>query len=54
MDDQLTNLQRLCDIILSKWTKIFDFQYLVESAPSGIKAGLKVKERSYLALAQCT
>jgi len=35
MDEQLTNLQQLCDAIMSVWTKISEecFQHLVESMP---------------------
>ncbi len=35
MDVQPTNLQQLCDAIMSIWTKISEeyFQHLVESAP---------------------
>ncbi len=45
MDVQLTNLQQLCDAIMSIWTKISEeyFQYLVESMPRRIKAVLKEK-----------
>ncbi len=45
MDVQLTNLQQLCDAIMSIWTKISEecFQHLVESMPRRIKAVLKAK-----------
>ncbi len=45
MDVQLTNLQKLCDAIMSIWTKISEecFQHLVESMPWRIKAVLKAK-----------
>ncbi len=46
MDVQPTNLQQLCDAIMSIWTKIFSeeyFQHLVESMPRRIKAVLKAK-----------
>ncbi len=45
MDVQPTNLQQLCDAIMSIWTKISDecFQHLVESMPRRIKAVLKVQ-----------
>ncbi len=45
MDVQLTNLQQLCDVIMSIWTKISEecFQHLVESMPRRIKAVLKAK-----------
>ncbi len=45
MDVQLTNLQQLCDAIMSIWTKISEegFQHLVESMPRIIKAVLKAK-----------
>ncbi len=45
MDVQLTNLQKLCDAIMSIWTKISEecFQQLVESMPRRIKAVLKTK-----------
>ncbi len=45
MDVQLTNLQQLCDVIMSIWTKISEecFQHLVESMPQRIKAVLKAK-----------
>ncbi len=43
MDVQTTNLQQLCDDIMSKWTKISEerFQQLVESMPRRIKEALK-------------
>ncbi len=45
MDVQTTNLQQLCDAIMSIWTKISEecFQHLVESMPLRIKAVLKAK-----------
>ncbi len=45
MDVQTTNLQQLCDAIMSIWTKISEecFQHLVESMPWRIKAVLKAK-----------
>ncbi len=45
MDVHLTNLQQLCDAIMSIWTKISEecFQHLVESMPRRIKAVLKAK-----------
>ncbi len=45
MDVQPTNLQQLCDPIMSKQTKISEecFQHLVESMPRIIKAVLKAK-----------
>ncbi len=45
MDVQPTNLQQLCDAIMSIWTKISEecFQHLVESMPQIIKAVLKAK-----------
>ncbi len=45
MDVQPTNLQQLCDAIMSIWTKISEecFQHLVESMPRRIKAVLKAK-----------
>ncbi len=45
MDVQPTNLQQLCDAIMSIWTKISEecFQHLVESMPQRIKAVLKAK-----------
>ncbi len=45
MDVQLTNLQQLCDAIMSTWTKISEecFQHLDESMPRIIKAVLKTK-----------
>ncbi len=45
MDVQLTNLQQLCDAIMSIWTKISEecFQHLVESMAWRIKAVLKKK-----------
>ncbi len=43
MDVQLTNIQQLCDAIVSIWTRISEecFQHLVESMPWRIKAVLK-------------
>ncbi len=45
MDVQPTNLQKLCDAIMSIWSKISEecFQHLVESMPRRIKAVLKAK-----------
>ncbi len=45
MDVQLTNLQKLCDAIMTICTKISEecFQHLVESMPWRIKAVLKKK-----------
>ncbi len=45
MDVQPTNLQQLCDAIMTIWTKISEeyFQNLVESMPRRIKAVLKAK-----------
>ncbi len=45
MDVQLTNLQQLCDAIMSIWTKVSEecFQHLVESMPRKIKEVLKAK-----------
>ncbi len=45
MDVQSTNLQQLCDAIMTIWTKISEecFQHLVESMPRRIKAVLKAK-----------
>ncbi len=45
MDVQPTNLQQLCDAIMSIWPKISEecFQHLVESMPRRIKAVLKAK-----------
>ncbi len=45
MDVQPTNLQQLCDDIMSIWTKISEesFQHIVESMPRRIKAVLKAK-----------
>ncbi len=45
MDVQTTNLQQLCDAIMTIWTKISEerFQHLVESMPRRIKAVLKTK-----------
>ncbi len=45
MDVQPTNLQQLCDAIISIWTKISEecFQHLVESMPRIIKSVLKAK-----------
>ncbi len=44
-DVQPTNLQQLCDAIMSIWTKVSEecFQHLVESMPRRIKAVLKAK-----------
>ncbi len=46
MDVQPTNLQQLCDAIMSIWTKISEecLQHLVESMPRRIKTVLKTKE----------
>ena len=40
-----TNLQQLCDAIISVWTKVSEkcFQNLVESVPRIIRAALKAK-----------
>ncbi len=45
MDVQPTNLQQLCDTIMSIWTKISEecFKHFVESMPPRIKAVLKAK-----------
>ncbi len=45
MDVQTTNLQQLCDAIMTIWTKISEecFQHLVESMPWRIKTVLKAK-----------
>ncbi len=45
MDVQTTNLQQLCDAIMTIWTKISEqcFQHLVESMPRRIKTALKTK-----------
>ncbi len=45
MDVHPTNLQKLCDAIISIWTKISEecFKHLVESMPRRIKAVLKEK-----------
>ncbi len=45
MDVQTTNLQQLCDAIMSIWTKISEecFQHLVESTPRRTKEVLKAK-----------
>ncbi len=45
MDVQPTNLQQLCDAIMSIWTKISEecFQHIVESKPRRINTVLKVK-----------
>ncbi len=45
MDVQPTNLQQLCDAIMSIWTKISQecFQHLVESMPQRIKTDLNAK-----------
>ncbi len=50
MDVQPTNLQQLCDAIMSIWTKISEeyFQHLVESMPQKLKAVLKAKGGSNL------
>ncbi len=55
MDEQPTNLQQLCDAIMTIWTKISEkcFQHLVESMPCRIKAVLKAKG-SKPVLARCT
>ncbi len=42
MDEQPTNLQQLCDAIMSIWNKEC-FQHLVESMPRRIKAVPKKK-----------
>ncbi len=49
MDVQPTNLQQLCDAIMSIWTKISEerFQDLVESMPRRIEAVLKAKGQGY-------
>ncbi len=46
MDVQTTNLQQLCDAMMTIWTKISEecFQHLVESMPRIITAVLKAKE----------
>ncbi len=46
MDVQPTNLQQLCDAIMSIWTTISEecFQHLVKSMPQRIKAVLKATE----------
>ncbi len=56
MDVQPTNLQQLCDAIMSIWTKISEecFQHLVESLSWRIKAVLKAKGGSNPVLARCT
>ncbi len=41
MDVLSTNLQQLCDAIMTIWTKKECFQHLVESMPRRIKAALK-------------
>ncbi len=45
MDVQTTNLQQLCDAIITIWTNISEecFQHLVESIPRRIKTVLKAK-----------
>ncbi len=45
MDVQPTNLQQLCDAIISIWTKISEecLKHLVESVPQRIKTVLKAK-----------
>ncbi len=45
MDVQPTNLQQLCDAIMSIWTKISEecVQHLVKSIPRRIKVVLKAK-----------
>ncbi len=45
MDVQPTNLQKLCDAIMSMWTKFSEecFQHLVESMSRRNKAVLKAK-----------
>ncbi len=45
MDVQPTNLQQLCEALMSIWTKISEecFQHLVKSMPQRIKAVLKAK-----------
>ncbi len=45
MEVQPTNMQQLCDAIMSIWTKISEecFQHLVESMPWRFKAVLKAK-----------
>ncbi len=45
MDVQLTNLQQLCDAVMSIWTRITEecFQHLVESMPQRIKAVQEAK-----------
>ncbi len=45
MDVQPTNMQQLCDAIMSIWTKISEecFQHIAESMPRIIKAVLKAK-----------
>jgi len=45
---QLTNLQQLCDTIMSIWTKISEeyFQHIGESMPQGIKSVLMTKRGS--------
>ncbi len=45
VDVQPTNLQQLCDAIMTIWTKISEecFQHLVESMPWRIKAVVKAK-----------
>ncbi len=55
MDVQTTNLQQLCDAIMTIWTKISEerFQHLVESIPRRIKAVLKEKGGSNPVLARC-
>ncbi len=45
MDEHPTNLQQLCDAIMTIWTKISEecFHHIVESMPQRIKAVLKAK-----------
>ncbi len=56
MDVQTTNLQQLCDAIMSIWTKISEecFQHLVESMPRRINTVKKGKRGSNPVLARCT
>ncbi len=56
MDVQPTNLQQLCDAIVSIWTKISEecFQHLVESMPRRIKGSSEGKSGSNPVLARCT
>ncbi len=48
LDVQPTNLQQLCDALMSIWTKISEeyFQHLVKSMPRRIKAVLKANRGS--------